>query len=60
MNFLDKDGDNRISLEEAKKARKQTFADNFDTLDKNQDGYIDIEEIKLLKNINNANQGLKY
>ena len=46
MNFLDKDGDNKISLEEAKKAKKQTFANNFDKLDKNKDGYIDIEELK--------------
>ena len=49
IKFLDKDKDGKISLDEAKKARKKTLAENFTKLDKNEDGYLDIKELKAMQ-----------
>lgn len=42
---LDQDGDGKISKSEASEAQRGKLSENFDMLDANSDGYIDIEEL---------------
>lgn len=46
MAVYDNDKDGKISLEEASTAENKWFSENFETVDTNSDGFIDMTELK--------------
>ncbi|WP_299123763.1 EF-hand domain-containing protein [uncultured Winogradskyella sp.] len=46
LKMLDTDDDNKISKEEASKDRRGKISEDFDEIDVNEDGFIDLDELK--------------
>ena len=46
IKHLDKDGDSKISKDEANKAERGRLKDHFDKVDTNKDGFIEAKELE--------------
>jgi Ca2+-binding EF-hand superfamily protein len=46
LKMLDTDDDDKISKEEASKDRRGKISEDFDEIDANEDGFIDLDELK--------------
>ena len=49
MAHLDTSKDGLISLEEAKEAKRGRLSENFETVDGNSDGFLDIQELTAMQ-----------